>query len=521
MTSAISATAVPLGSASTFAVLGASTVTNTGATMVNGDLGVSPGTAVTGFPPGVVTAGTIHVADGVAAAAMASTVTAYGLLAAQACDVTFAAPTDMAGMTLLPGTYCFNSSAANTGLLTLNGAGNANAVWLFRTATTLTTGAGSSVVPTNGGQNCNVFWQIGTSATLGTATAMVGNVLALTSITTNTGSSISGRALAQTGAVTLDTNSVAACSLQPQALPVLSKAFNPTQISAGGTSTLTITIGNQSPVANTLTAPLTDTLPSGVLVAPVPNVSTTCGGAVLASAAAGGNTVTLPAGATVGINGSCTVSVNVTAAQPGSYVNTIPINALQTTNGNNATPAIATLTVGALAVPALNKSFTPSSISAGGTSTLTITLANANAAVATTTAALVDALPSGVLIAPIANGSTTCGGGSTVMATPGGNTVTLPAGRTIPANGSCTLSVTVTAALAGSYVNTLPVAALQTSNGNNPAPAVATLQVGAVVIPGGGTASIPTLSQFLMTVLGTLLVGTGFLAIRQRAARSS
>ena len=351
MSTAMSASAVPLGAASSFAVLGAATVTNTGATTVTGDLGVSPGTAVTGFPPGQVLGGAIHAADGVAAAAQASSTAAYGLLAAQACDVTFAAPTDMAGMTLLPGTYCFNSSATNTGLLTLNGAGNANAVWLFRTGSTLITGSGSSVVPVNGGQNCNVFWQIGTSATLGTNTAMVGNVLALSSITANTGSSISGRVLAQTGAVTLDTNSVAVCALRVQAAPGLSKRFIPTQIISGGTSTLTITIANQNPFLIATTAPLTDTLPSNVFIAPVPNASTTCGGSVQVNATAGTNTVTLPTGATVGSNGTCTISVDVTALSPAVYVNTIPINGLQTTNGNNSAPAVANLLVGAAIVP--------------------------------------------------------------------------------------------------------------------------------------------------------------------------
>ncbi len=346
VTAAVSASAVPLGAASSFAVLGASTVTNTGTSIVTGDVGLSPGTSVTGFPPGVV-AGVLHVNDGIAATAQANNVTAYGLLAAQACDVSFAGPTDMAGMTLLPGTYCFNSSGANTGLLTLNGAGNSNAVWIFRTASTLTTGTGSSVVAINGGQACNVFWQVGSSATFGTATRMIGNVLALTSITANTGSSIFGRVLAQTGAVTLDTNSVSVCSnsVAPSGAPTLAKAFNPSTINVGATSTLTITLANQNSFSITTTAPLTDTLPPGVVVAPAPSVSTTCGGAVLASATSGGNTVTLPAGATVGANGSCTVSVNVTAALAGSYLNTLPIGALQTSNGNNAAPAAATLTV--------------------------------------------------------------------------------------------------------------------------------------------------------------------------------
>ena len=480
VTPAVSASAVPLGAASTFAVLGASTVTNTGSTIVTGDVGLSPGTSVTGFPPGVVT-GVLHVNDGIAATAQANNVTAYGLLAAQACDVSFAGPTDMAGMTLLPGTYCFNSSGANTGLLTLNGAGNSNAVWIFRTASTLITGTGSSVVAINGGQACNVFWQVGSSATFGTATQMIGSVLALTSITANTGSSISGRTLAQTGAVTLDTNSVSVCSIAPFVAPTLAKAFNLATINAGATSTLTITLSNQNTFLITTTAPLIDSLPSGVLIAPVPNVSTTCGGAVLASATAGSSTVTLPAGASVGVNGNCTVSVDVTAAIAGSYVNTLPIGALQTSNGSNPAPAIATLTVLAPLNPTLGKAFNSSTINPGGTSTLTVSLFNSNPTVATLTSALVDTLPAGVVVAPVPNATTTCGGGVTAVAVAGGNTVSLPVGRTIPATGSCTVSVSVTAAVVGSYVNTLPVGALQTTNGNNPARAVATLNVIAVI----------------------------------------
>lgn len=523
VTAAISASAVPLGAASTFAVLGASTVTNTGATLVTGDVGLSPGTSVTGFPPGVVT-GVLHVNDGIAATAQADNVIAYGLLAAQACDVTFAGPTDMAGMTLLPGTYCFNSSGANTGLLTLNGAGNSNAVWIFRTASTLITGAGSSVVPINGGQACNVFWQVGSSATFGTATQMVGSVLALTSITANTGSSISGRTLAQTGAVTLDTNSVSVCSIAPFVAPTLAKAFNLATINAGATSTLTITLSNQNSFLITTTAPLTDSLPSGVVIAPVPNVSTTCGGGVLASATAGSNTVTLPAGASIGINGTCTVSVDVTAARAGSYLNTLTIGALQTSNGNNLTPAVATLSVLAV-IPAINptlsKAFNPTTINTGGVSTLKVTLLNSSTTVATTTAALVDALPAGVFIAATPAGATTCGGGSTVTAFAGGTTVALPTGRTIPANGSCTVSVNVTSAVVGSYINTLPIGALQTSNGNNPAPANATLTVigGVIVIEPSPTVAVPATTEWVVGVLTAMLGLFGLVALHRRSKR--
>ena len=203
------ASAPTLGSAASFAVLGGSTVTNTGPTTVNGDLGVSPGSAVTGFPPGIVTGGTIHAADAVAAQAQSDVTTAYNSLASQACTTDLTGQ-DLGGKTLTAGVYCFSSSAQLTGTLTLDAQGNAGAVFVFKIGSTLTTASGSSVLMINGGSPCNVFWQVGSSATLGTTTSFLGNILALTSITLNTGADVSGRALARNGAVTMDTNTVAA-----------------------------------------------------------------------------------------------------------------------------------------------------------------------------------------------------------------------------------------------------------------------------------------------------------------------
>jgi len=199
---------------SSFAVLGGSTVTNTNTpTIVTGNLGVSPGSAVTGFPPGIVI-GTIHAADSVAAGAQTELTQLYTNLAHLQCN-TVLTGTDLGGLTLTPGVYCFSSSAQLTGTLTLDGQGNSNALFVFQIGSTLTTASASSVLLINSASPCGVFWQVGSSATLGTGTALAGNIVALTSITLNTGASLNGRALARNGAVTLDDNNVTVCSGGP------------------------------------------------------------------------------------------------------------------------------------------------------------------------------------------------------------------------------------------------------------------------------------------------------------------
>ncbi len=205
----MAATIPTMGTAADFAVLGASTVTNTGATVVNGDLGVWPGLAITGFPPGIVN-GTTHTGDAVAQQAQSDLTTAYNELAGQACDTDLTGQ-DLGGMTLTPGAYCFSTSAQLTGTLTLDALGSPSAVWVFQIGSTLTTASNAVVDVINGGSDCNVFWQVGSSATLGTGTSLAGSILALTSITLNTGANVSGQLLARNGAVTLDTNTVTLC----------------------------------------------------------------------------------------------------------------------------------------------------------------------------------------------------------------------------------------------------------------------------------------------------------------------
>ena len=201
---------------------------------------------------------------------------------------------------------------------------------------------------------------------------------------------------------------------------------------------------------------------------------------------------------------------NVTSASPGTYTNTIPVNGLQTSFGNNPVAATAVLTVSATTpvVPQVTKAFSPNTNGPGGISTLTITVANANATAATLTAALVDSLPAGVVLAPSPNASTTCGGG-VVTAVAGGSSITLSTGSTIPAGCTCMVIANVTSATPGTYTNTIPVNGLQTSFGNNPVAATAVLTISAVISP------VPTLTEWAMIGLAGLVPGA-FLAIRRR-----
>ena len=198
--------AVGLGTASSFAVLAGSTVTNTGPSIISGDLGVSPGSAVTGFPPGTVINGVVHAADAVAAQAQADLTTAYN----DAAGRTRATPVlgDLGGQTLVAGVYNSATSLGLTGTVTLDAQGDPSAVFILQAGSTLITAPNSTVALINGAQSCNVFWQVGSSATVGVNTTFVGSILALTSASVQTGATVDGRVLARNGAVTLDTNTI-------------------------------------------------------------------------------------------------------------------------------------------------------------------------------------------------------------------------------------------------------------------------------------------------------------------------
>jgi hypothetical protein len=247
--------AVPLGVAAQFAVLGNSAVTNTGPSVITGDLGLSPGTSVSGFPPGIVN-GTMHVDNAVAAQAQADTTIAYNNLAGQASDTNLTGQ-DLGGLTLNSAVYTYNVSAALTGTVTLDAQGDPNALFIFQIGSTLTTASASAVALINGAQACNVFWQVGSSATLGTTTAFVGNVLAFVSITANTGATVDGRLLASTGAVTLDTNTIdrSECAAASIPVPTVTKTASPTSRPApGGGFTFTIDVLNSGTASATLTS---------------------------------------------------------------------------------------------------------------------------------------------------------------------------------------------------------------------------------------------------------------------------
>lgn len=265
---------VGLGTAASYAVLAGSTVTNTGSSVIHGDLGVSPGSAVTGFPPGqVVAPGVIHSGDAPAAQAELDLTTAYNDAAGRASNASITGQ-DLGGQTLTTGVYTASSSQQLTGALTLDAKGDPNAVFVFQIGTTLTTASGSSVLLINGASPCNVYWQVGSSATLGTGTAFVGTIMALTSATLNTSATVEGRVLASTGAVTLDDNviNMSSCATSPvvTATPT-SAATTPTKTATKRHHSHNTTPGNHAttPSERTTTPVIPTGHPStGVGVAP-------------------------------------------------------------------------------------------------------------------------------------------------------------------------------------------------------------------------------------------------------------
>ena len=290
-TSALAATAPDLGTAAPFGVLGAASVTNTDTTIVGGDVGVYPGTSITGFPPGIIL-GTEHDADAVAGQGEVDALTAYNQAAGEA-PTEVLPSNDLTGLTLAPGVYKNASDVMldTNGTLTLDGQGDPDSVFIFQIGSTLTTGSDSSISYINGASPCNVFWQVGSSATLGTGSNFVGTILANTSISLDDSVTVAGRLLAgegtSSGAVTLigDTISPSVCTTPTTGGTGGSTGTGTTGTGTGGTGTGTTggtgtgstggsgtsgTTGGTGGTGTPVTTPPVTTGPTGTPVTPTP-----------------------------------------------------------------------------------------------------------------------------------------------------------------------------------------------------------------------------------------------------------
>ena len=265
---------VGLGTAATYSVLGGQTVTNDGPSVLSGDLGVSPGSAITGFPPGIAL-GVVHAGDAEAAQAQSDLVIAYD-------DAAGRAPTglltgqDLGGLTLVGGVYKYTGPAQLTGTLTLDGQGNPDAVFIFQIASELVTATSSAVSLTNDADACNVFWQVGSSATLGTGSSFTGSILALTSISVNTGTTVEGRALARNGQVSLLTNVFTAADCDVATTTTDGSGSTTTTTDGSGATTTTTegsgstTTSTSAPTTTSAPAATTTTAPASVLDSEIP-----------------------------------------------------------------------------------------------------------------------------------------------------------------------------------------------------------------------------------------------------------
>jgi hypothetical protein len=196
------------GSTSTLAVLSGSSITNTGATRITGDVALSPGTSIDGFPPGEFT-GTLHINDAIANQAKLDLTAAYNNAAGRTSTDIVTLSGNIGGLTLTPGLYKSTSSlAVSSGDVTFDAQGDADAIFIIQIATTLTTTSGRKVILSGGAQAANIFWQVGSSATFGTTSVFKGTVMAFQSITFNTGAALDGRAFASNGSITMEGNTI-------------------------------------------------------------------------------------------------------------------------------------------------------------------------------------------------------------------------------------------------------------------------------------------------------------------------
>ncbi len=322
---------VLLATSGNYSVLAATTVTNTGSSVLDQSVGLSPGLSVTGFPPGVVTAPSVIDAGNAAAAQAQSDLTvAYNDAAGRSLTSTTAA--DLVGLDLGPGVYAGPSKGALAlgGTLTLDGGGDPSSVFIFQTDSSLTTATASSVVLTNGAQECNVFWQVGSSATLGTNSDFAGNILAQTSVTVNTDVTVHGRALARTGAVTLDTDTFTAPTCD-QSVPTTT-AGGSTTTTAGGSTTTAVgssTTTTGGPTTTTTGGPTTTTT-GGSTTTAVGSSTTTTGGSTTTTT--GGSTTTTAGGST-----TTTLAAGSNTTIAGGSTTTSPAFVASTTGGGSST----------------------------------------------------------------------------------------------------------------------------------------------------------------------------------------
>jgi hypothetical protein len=199
---------VQTGSFANLAIIAGSAVTNTGATVITGDIGLSPGTSVGGFPPGILN-GTLHINDSIATRAKQDLTAAYNDAAGRTSTDIVTLSGNIGGLTLTPGLYKSTSSLAiSSGDLTFDAKGNPNAVFIIQIASSLTTTSGRKIFLAGGASASNIFWQVGSSATFGTTSVFKGTVLVMQSITFNTGATLDGRAFARTGGVAMAGNTI-------------------------------------------------------------------------------------------------------------------------------------------------------------------------------------------------------------------------------------------------------------------------------------------------------------------------
>ncbi|MCJ1363104.1 hypothetical protein MMC16_002210 [Acarospora aff. strigata] len=263
------AQAVSLGSAVDFGVVAATTITSSGQTVVNGELGLSPGSSIEGFPPGL--SGTVHINDAEAVAAQADIQKAYNQTVALP-FTTDLSDTDLGGKTLTAGVYHFETTSTLNGILTLDGGGSSSSVFVFQIGTTFLAATAAQVILTNGAQACNVFFQVGSSATLEAGTIFAGNILAFTSISLNTGVSVQGGLYALNGAVTLLDNSVTA---QNTCAPVTSSSITSSSLTSSSLTSSSLKSSSPSTGSLSTSSSTTGTTPISTSTTPTRTTSST------------------------------------------------------------------------------------------------------------------------------------------------------------------------------------------------------------------------------------------------------